>query len=252
LQEQFPLTADSASEMLPSLPALTRRVSGFSLSLFTVIAAVLILLSMVLYAVLNPRPLLRSYLDIFPENQRDKAARAFSSTSVMLLGWIRANVIIGAIETILSGVVLSLLSVPGALVWAALAFFAELVPKVGIYLMAIPPVLVALAVSPMTAVWVAVFYLVMSETMSNFVTPRIRASAMSLHPVSVLFLMLAMAAAFGVLGALIATPIAAFIKAYFEEFYLNGKGEAARHNVLVEGMVKHAVPPSHDEVIVDV
>ena len=43
---------------------------------------------------------------------------------------------------------------------------------------------------------------------------------MNLHPVSTLFVMLAMASAFGLTGALIATPLTAFIKAYYETFIL--------------------------------
>jgi predicted PurR-regulated permease PerM len=44
---------------------------------------------------------------------------------------------------------------------------------------------------------------------------------MNIHPVSILFLLLAMGAAFGFTGVLLATPLAAIIKAYYEEFYLN-------------------------------
>lgn len=43
---------------------------------------------------------------------------------------------------------------------------------------------------------------------------------MNIHPVSLLFLLLAMTTAFGLMGALLAAPMAAIIKAYYEEFYL--------------------------------
>ena len=66
----------------------------------------------------------------------------------------------------------------------------------------------------------ALFYLLLNEVVGNFVIPRIRASTMDMHASSVMFMMLAMAAAFGIPGALIATPAAAFVKAYYEEFYL--------------------------------
>src|SRR5690606_24431205 len=84
------------------------------------------------------------------------------------------------------------------------------------------PVIIALSVNPMTALWVLIFYLALNEIMGDFVMPRVRASTMNLHPVSTLFVMLAMASAFGIAGALIATPLTAFIKAYYEEFFLSG------------------------------
>lgn len=138
----------------------------------------------------------------------------------MVVGWMWSNVIVGAIEAVVVALVLQLLHVPGVLVWALLAFFAELVPKIGLYLMAMPPVLITLADSPSKALVVLAFYVVMNEIMGDLVTPRIRASTMRIHPVSTLVVMLAMGAGFGLLGALVATPVAAFIKAFWTEFVL--------------------------------
>ena len=50
--------------------------------------------------------------------------------------------------------------------------------------------------------------------------PKLRSSTMNIHPMSNLFMLLAGAAAFGLIGALLATPLAAIVKAYYEEFYL--------------------------------
>ncbi len=113
------------------------------------------------------------------------------------------------------------MNVPGAFVWGALTLFAELIPRIGFYIMSIPPVIVALAVSPITALWVLIFFLALNEVMGDFVMPKLRSSTMNIHPVSILFLLLAMGAAFGFTGILLATPIAAIIKAYYDEFYLN-------------------------------
>lgn len=103
-----------------------------------------------------------------------------------------------------------------------------MVPKPGQYIMAIPPTLIALSIDPLTSLWVLIFYLVLKEIMGDFVMPRIRASTMNLHPVSSLFVMLAMAGAFGLIGALIATQLTAFIKAYYETFYLSS---ASKENI---------------------
>ncbi len=93
--------------------------------------------------------------------------------SQMVVGWIWSNIVVGALEAVLVAIVLSLLHIPGALIWAALAFFAELVPKVGPYVMSIPPILVALAADPWDALWVTLFYVVMNEIMGDFVTPYV-------------------------------------------------------------------------------
>jgi predicted PurR-regulated permease PerM len=111
------------------------------------------------------------------------------------------------------------MDIPGVWVWAGVTFFAELIPKIGFYIMAVPPILIAFSISPTTALWVTVFYIVLDEIIGDFVIPRIRSKTMKIHPVSLLVMLLAMTAAFGVLGAFISTPLAAFIKAYYEVFY---------------------------------
>ena len=188
---------------------------------------------MLIYMLINPKPLLETYLDLFAENKREKAACALSRASTMVIGWMWANFIAGSIEAVAVGVFLAFMGVPGFLVWAGITIFAELIPKIGFYIMSIPPILIALSIDPTTALWVTVFYLAMNEVMGDFVIPKIRASTMNVHAVSTLFLLLALSAAFGLIGTFIATPMTAFIKAYYEEFYLK-KSPQAETNRQVE------------------
>lgn len=193
---------------------------GLSLSLLGAVALLIVFFSSVMYIVLEPRPILRGYLASFPPRHRRAAMRAYRRAARAVVGWTEASLVIGAIEFVLVFAFLSWIHMPGALVWAALAFFAEFIPRIGGYIMAFPPVVIALTMSPMTAVWVALLYLAMNEVLGNFLAPRIRGTTMQLHPVMLLFFTLAFALAFGLLGAIVATPAAAFFSAYYSEFYL--------------------------------
>lgn len=220
LQEK--VMADNAFEKsLPSVSRLVTHLGRFSFSVIGGIFIAILFLSLVIYMLIHPRPLIETYLTFFPPHKRDRAAAALARSSEMMVGWMWSNLVVGTIEAVLIFFFLSYMGVPGVWVWVGLALFAEMVPKLGLYIMAAPPVLIALSVSPLTALWVLIFYLILNEIMGDFVMPKIRASTMNLHPVSSLLVMLAMAAAFGVIGALIATPLTAFIKAYYEAFYLS-------------------------------
>lgn len=210
----------SLSSVVPSLGKTVIGLGTFSFSVLGGIFLFIVFVSMIVFFVGNPRPMIELYLSVFEPEKRSKAEKALQHTSVMLGGWMKSNLIGGMVQAVLVFIVLSLLNVPGALVWAALAFFSELIPKIGFYIMAIPPTLVALSVSPATAFWCLIFFLLMNELVSDFLMPKLRSATMNIHPVSLLFLLLAMAAAFGLMGALLATPMAAIIKAYYEEFYL--------------------------------
>ena len=203
----------------PSMMQALLRIGNISLSVLNTILLMIIVISMVVYAVANPKPLAYLYFSFFHPRQRDRAQKAFQEAAVMLSGWFKSNLIGGFIVAIASVVVLSLLRVPGAWVWGAVAIFAVLIPRLGFYVMAVPPTLVALSISNTTAIWVAVFYIAMDEIMGDFVMPQLRSNTMNIHPVPVLFMVLAMGAAFGFAGILLATPLTAIIKAYYENFY---------------------------------
>jgi predicted PurR-regulated permease PerM len=219
--KQLEASGNNMAEWFPSIPSTLMRVGNLTISLIGSILVLIIFFSLVIYMVLQPRPLIEIYISLFSEGNRDKATRALTKASVMLTGWMRANIIGGAIQAVAVTVVLSILQVPGAFVWGALAFFAQLIPKLGFYIMAIPPILIALSISPSKALWVTIFFLALDEILGDFVMPKVRSSTMNIHPASIIIVLLAMAAAFGATGAILATPFAAIIKAYYEEFYLN-------------------------------
>lgn len=218
-----------ASGQLPSAIDIIGRLGGASLSLLGFAALLILYLSAVLYMTADPYPLMRGYVQALPVRYRAAGIRAYRGASTAVHGWIRANVIVGPIEAVTSFIFLSVMHIPGAIVWASLAFFAEFVPRIGGYVMAVPPVIVALAIDVRTAFWTALFYLVMTEALGTFVAPIVRGRTMRLHPVIILFATLAGALAFGLIGALAGMPAAAFISAYYREFYLrDGAAETPR------------------------
>ena len=220
IQKSIKLDPSNVSGWIPSIPNTLVQVGNFSLSILAQVLIVIVFISMVGYMVANPRPLFELYLSIFPPAQRDRATIAFSQVSVMVRGWMRSNLIGGVINAVLVTVFLNIMGVPGAFVWGALAFFSEFIPRIGFFIKALPPILVALSMNGYTATWVAVFYMAVDELMADFVMPRIRSNTMKIHPVSIVFVVLAMGVAFGFIGVLLATPFTAIIKAYFEVFYL--------------------------------
>jgi predicted PurR-regulated permease PerM len=218
--QQFVRVDGSGAADGPSTLELFQNLGGVSLSLLAVAALLIIFFSSVTYIVLDPKPIIRAYYGSLPLAHRRAGMRAYRRASNAVIGWSKASLVIGAIQAVAVLVFLSLMDVPGALVWAALAFFSDFIPRIGGYVMAIPPVILSLTLGPWTAVWVALFYLVSTEILGSIVAPKIRGATMQLHPVLIIFFTLAFAIAFGLLGAIVATPAAAFASAFYSEFYL--------------------------------
>ena len=227
LYAYFSGSAGTAS-LAPSPAAVFQGISGISMSLLAAAALTIIFFSTVAYIVLDPKPILRAYLGSLPRHALAPGMRAYRRARQAVIGWTKASLVIGAIQSVAVFAFLTWMEVPGALVWAALAFFADFIPRIGGYIMAAPPILLSLSVGPMTPIWVTLFYLVSNEILGSIVAPKIRGTAMQLHPVLLLFFTLAFALAFGLLGAIVATPAAAFFQAYYSEFYLKRPLRRAR------------------------
>lgn len=217
-QAEPALTPETLKADLPTASRLFFGIGQYFMNVASRILLVILFFCLVIYMLINPRPLLALYLSFFPAHKRETAAEAFANASVMTIGWMWSNIFAGAIRATIVWIFLYFMGIPGVWVWAGVTFFAELIPRIGFYIMSVPPILIALTISPTMAMWTAGFYIILDEIIGDFVLPRIRSNTMKIHPVSILLMLMLMSAAFGIMGAFIATPLTAFIKAHFEAF----------------------------------
>jgi predicted PurR-regulated permease PerM len=88
----------------------------------------------------------------------------------------------------------------------------ELIPYIGPFLGAVPPILVALFQDPLTALWVAILFIALQQIEGHIASPLIFGHALRVNPLLVIFALLFGAELFGFLGALVALPVAAVIR----------------------------------------
>jgi predicted PurR-regulated permease PerM len=88
----------------------------------------------------------------------------------------------------------------------------ELVPFVGPFLGALPPLIVALIQDPLTAVWLGIFFTALQQLEGHIVAPYIFGHTLRINPILVIFALLLGGEAYGFLGALLSLPIAAMVR----------------------------------------
>jgi predicted PurR-regulated permease PerM len=143
-----------------------------------------------------------------------------------LTSYVKGQALVSLIIGTSAGVGLWLLGVLGwlengekyALLFGALVAITELIPYLGPWLGAIPPFLYALVVDPLAAVWVALLFLGIHQVEGHIVVPNVMGSALRLHPLLVIFGLLAGGEIYGLPGALIALPMLAAGRAMWEFF----------------------------------
>jgi predicted PurR-regulated permease PerM len=132
-------------------------------------------------------------------------------------GYVAGQVAVATINGVLTFILLTILSVPYSIVLAISVAILGLIPLVGATLGAVIVVLVGLSQSWQTGVGIAVYYLIYQQVENYVIAPRIMARTVSVPGAVALIAALAGATLLGILGALIAIPIAAAILLLIQE-----------------------------------
>jgi predicted PurR-regulated permease PerM len=154
-------------------------------------------------------------------------ARAVASLALRVFGqWLRGQVILGLAVGIATFVGLILLSVTVDPVFGRFAIFLavvagvfELLPIIGPILSAIPAILLALTAGVQPALAALVLYLVIQQVENNVFVPKIQGDAVELHPTIVMVALVLGGAIGGLLGAILALPIAAASRDVFRYLF---------------------------------
>lgn len=219
----YPAAADAVEKA--NLPDALGRAAGWalphvgrlSMGLVGAVAGTALVLMMALYTLAEPRPLVRGIVMAFPTTCRRRVLRIILRSIQQVQAWARAVSLLMLIVGSVCGVGLWLLGVPSPLLFGVVAGVGEAIPTIGPILSAVPPVLVAYADSPALALKVVVLYLVVQQLEQNLLVPRVMAAALRLHPVSVLFSVVALGTALGPIGILLAVPACAITKVIYTE-----------------------------------
>ncbi|GAA2072843.1 AI-2E family transporter [Aeromicrobium tamlense] len=124
----------------------------------------------------------------------------------------------GLIVAIVDGVALYVIGVPGAFVWAVLAFVTNFIPNIGFVIGLVPPALIALLEDgPGLMLAVIVVYCVVNFVIQSIIQPRVVGESVGLSPTLTFLSLVFWAWLLGPLGALLAVPLSLLMKAMLVE-----------------------------------
>ena len=144
-----------------------------------------------------------------PMRLRGKSDQTVFEVRRVIFAYVAGNVVTSIFAALFVFVALSLLNVPAALLLALLAGICDFVPVLGFIFSAVPAVVLALTVSPATAILVVGLYAFYHFIENYFIGPRVYGEQLELSNVAVVLAFAAGAELAGVVGALIALPVAA-------------------------------------------
>ncbi|MCC2029898.1 AI-2E family transporter [Microbacterium sp. YMB-B2] len=200
--------------LIANLGDITGGVINASVSIVGGLFGAFIVLILTIYLTASTPSLKRSVYQLVPASKRprfiDLAEQITDSVGYYVMG----QVTLGVINGILSAIYLNIIGAPFAAVLAVIAFFFSLIPLVGTLTGSTIIVLVCLIPglgSPATALAAGIYYLIYMQIEAYVISPRIMSRAVSVPGAVVVVAALAGGSLLGLLGALIAIPVAASI-----------------------------------------
>ncbi|MFZ3149130.1 MAG: AI-2E family transporter [Methanothrix sp.] len=231
----------SASAAAPAAPAMQMSVADLSSRLgralgavagflgptFSGLASVLFTLLMALQMTLTAGEFKNWFSDLIPPGHGPELAQLSRNIHLTWTGFLRGQIHLMLLIGLVTWVGGFILGLPQAFFLGVIAGFMELIPNVGPVLAAVPAVLIALlfgsthlAFSHLSFALVVIgFYTLVQLLENQFLVPKIMGNAVDLPPLIVLIGVIAGAEAFGIMGALLATPMIATGKLIFRYIY---------------------------------
>jgi predicted PurR-regulated permease PerM len=185
----------------------------------TVLAGAVTALVLSFLMVVQAPRLKAAILGLFDPPQAERVRRVGARCAQAVTGYISGNLLISVIAGTLTWLALALLRVPYSGLLALVVAILDVIPLVGATLGAVIACGAAFVHSPTAGIVMVVFFVVYQQFENHVLQPLIMSRAVRLNPLTVLIAVLIAAELAGVLGALVAMPVAAILQTIVRELW---------------------------------
>jgi predicted PurR-regulated permease PerM len=205
------------SEMEGFFGQLFSGISTFAVSAIGS-APLIIIIPLIVFYLLKDKVAIFASLKRFLREESASYVRAFfESINQRLGGYVRGQFLISMLVTVVTLIALLIFDIPYAILIAIANGILNIIPYFGPVIGAIPPVILALIRFSSLGNFIAVlvFFVVMNILVTTLASPKIFSKTTNLHPVIVLLALFIGSSVMGMLGMILAVPIAIIIQTLF-------------------------------------
>ncbi|WP_233434414.1 AI-2E family transporter [Nocardia yamanashiensis] len=195
------------------------NVWGVSSTVLGGLAQVITIALFSIYITADGPKLRRSVCSLLPPAKQGAVLHAWDLAIEKTGGYLYSRALLAVISAVTHGAFLWLLGLPNSLalgIWFGV--IASFVPTIGTYIAGVLPILVALTIRPLDAVWILIFVVVYQWLQDYVLQPRITARTVDVNPAIALLSVLIGGALLGAVGALLAIPATATLQAFLSEY----------------------------------
>lgn len=198
---------------------LANLVSGISGFLSKAVTLILIPI-ITFYFLIDKNYFVKKVKENIPERYKDDILGLSQQINDVMNQFIKGRFFMAIFVGTMTAIFLLIMDVQFAIVIGFITAIADIVPYIGPFLGFLPAVFLAFFSSPLKALWVAVFFVVIQWVENNILAPKVLGQSIGLHPLTVLLALIIGGGIFGVLGMILAVPVTAIMMILFK-FIIN-------------------------------
>lgn len=189
-------------------------------SIFGGLISFLVVLVITFYLIVEEDAVRQTTKIIVPNKYQDFLADLIKKIQIKINAWLKGQFILSFIVGLLVYLGLLILGVDYALILALVAFVGEFIPYLGPVLAAIPALFVSFIASPILALFVLILFIIIQQAENHILVPKVMQRAVGLNPVISVIALLLGAKLAGLVGVILAIPVATAFGVLIKEIYL--------------------------------
>ncbi len=190
------------------------KIFSTTVGVFSGFLSLIIILSITFYMAVIEDGMKKFLSSVTPARHKKYVVSLGDRIKEKIGKWMLGQLFLIVLIFILYYAALSILGVPYALILAIFGGLLEIIPYLGPIISAVPAVAIGFLVSPLTGLLVLAAYIIIQQIENHVIVPQIMKKAIGLNPVAVILALLVGAKLAGVLGAILAVPVATAVSVF--------------------------------------
>ncbi|MGM0396704.1 MAG: AI-2E family transporter [Bacillota bacterium] len=174
--------------------------------LFTKIISWILTPILTFYLLVDKDHFVDKFRRLIPKKHKEDILELLREIDIAMSQFIRGRLLMAVMVGITTTIFLFLMGIEFAIVIGFITGIADIIPYIGPFLGFIPAVIFAFIVSPVKAIWVGVFFILIQWVENNILGPKVLGKSTGMHPLTILLAIIVGGTIFGVMGMILSVP----------------------------------------------
>lgn len=194
-------------------------ITGFVSTLTSILLSLVTVPFILFYLLYEGEKLPKFILSILPPRARDEAKQVMKEVDKQVSSYIQGQILVSICIGVMMTIGFLIIGLPYAFVLGFLAMITSVVPYLGPAIAITPALIIAIVNSPFMLIGLVVVWTIVQLIEGKLITPNIMGKSLSIHPITIIFVLLTTGSLFGVAGVILGIPGYAILKVIVTHIY---------------------------------